>query len=56
MKHSNIDFRMISEALSYSIEVIQEEQPSDSALLKLKEAQKDLQHALSFSLSHNNGL
>jgi hypothetical protein len=51
---SDINFPMISKALSFSMEVLTNElEPSELALQMLAEAQKDLHQALSFSAAEN---
>jgi hypothetical protein len=55
LRQLNVDFNTISRALSYSIEAVQEEELHDrTALDKLIAAQKELQRALSFSLSYSS--
>lgn len=51
MDSSYINYQMISRALSHSMEILGEETFPESALERVKAAQKDLQQALSFSLS-----
>ncbi|WP_404355302.1 hypothetical protein LG291_17405 [Cytobacillus firmus] len=55
MKHSSIDFYKISQALNGSLEAIHVDgDPSAEALESLKNAQDELQQALSFSMSRFN--
>jgi hypothetical protein len=55
MKHSNIDFHKISQALNGTMEAIQGEGDSSAeALESLRNAQDELQQALSFSMSRIN--
>lgn len=50
MYSSTVNFPMISRALTVSMEALKNEQePSESAFQKLKQAQDELQLALSFS-------
>ncbi|CAM3505452.1 hypothetical protein [Cytobacillus oceanisediminis] len=55
MKHSTIDFHKISQALNGTMEAIQGEGDSSAeALESLRNAQDELQQALSFSMSRIN--
>lgn len=50
MYSNQLNFAMISKALSYSLEALKDEKSlSTSALKELQEAQKQFQQALSFS-------
>lgn len=55
MKHSIIDFNKISQALNGTMEAIQGEgNPSAEAVESIRNAQDELQQALSFSMSRVN--
>ena len=55
MKYSSIDFNKISQALKGTLEAIQGDgDPSAEVLESLRNAQDELQQALSFSMSRVN--
>ncbi|KAF0818747.1 MULTISPECIES: hypothetical protein [unclassified Cytobacillus] len=55
MKHSSIDFNKISQALNGTLEAIQGDGDSSrEALESIRNAQDELQQALSFSMSRVN--
>jgi hypothetical protein len=46
---NDLNFSMISKALSFSMDLLSNEEPSETALQKLLDAQKEFHQALSFS-------
>lgn len=51
MNSSTIDFNMISQVLSNTLEVVKAEDMTSAALEQLQNAQSELQQAMTFSLS-----